>query len=308
MSFIKIKNRSEFYQSSILEISFPHELLDIFSDTDSVYKKLNPFSYNDDIAELEEQLKKELWRIIEDNLTERQKEVVKLYASGKTQIEIAKILGVNQSSITKCVSGDTLIYTSNGSIKIIDLWMEWQWHPEPIMNYQVACMDTDNICIKYNTICDVICQGEKPVLEVTTKSGKSIKATPDHKFYTQQGWLELHIIIEQGMPLAILKDNPIILDDAGSDIDWDNIVKFEKSPNETVFDLSMNDPYHNFIANNIVVKNCLSGNVDYKNRDKKGNPTTYGGVKLKLQKIVKEDKIVNDILQQISDLRDADPF
>lgn len=152
--FNKIPNRSDHYQNLLLEISYPHELLDIFSDTDSIYKKLNPFSYNDDIAELEEELKKELWRIIEDNLTDRQKEVVKLYASGKTQIEIAKTLGVNQSSITK----------------------------------------------------------------------------------------------------------------------------------------------------------CINGNVDYKNKDNKGKPITYGGVRLKLQKIVKEDAKVNEILQKIADLRDSDPF
>jgi len=152
--FNKIPNRSDHYQNLLLEISYPHELLDIFSDNDSIYKKLNPFSYNDDIAELEEQLKKELWRIIEDNLTDRQKEVVKLYASGKTQIEIAKTLGVNQSSITK----------------------------------------------------------------------------------------------------------------------------------------------------------CINGNVDYKNKDNKGKPITYGGVRLKLQKIVKEDAKVNEILQKIADLRDSDPF
>jgi predicted DNA-binding protein YlxM (UPF0122 family) len=152
--FKKIKNRSDHYQAVLLEISYPHELLDIFSDTDSIYKKLNPFSYNDGIAELQEALNKELWRIIEDNLTERQRQVVKLYASGKTQIEIAKQLGVNQSSITK----------------------------------------------------------------------------------------------------------------------------------------------------------CLNGNVDYKNKDLKGKPITYGGVRLKLQKIVKDDVKVNEILQQIADLRDNDPF
>ena len=152
--FKKIKNRSDVYQAVLLEISYPHELLDVFSDTDSIYKKLNPFSYDDNIAELQEQLNKELWRIIEENLTDRQKQVVKLYASGKTQIEIAKMLGVNQSSITK----------------------------------------------------------------------------------------------------------------------------------------------------------CIHGNVDYKNRDDKGKPITYGGVRLKLQKIVKEDAVVNDLLARIADLRDNDPF
>lgn len=105
-NFKKIPNRSDKYQTILLEICFPHELLDIFSNDDSISRKLNPFSYNDEIAELEESLKVELWRIIKDNLTPRQKEVVELYASGKTQMEIAKILGVNQSSITKCINGN----------------------------------------------------------------------------------------------------------------------------------------------------------------------------------------------------------
>lgn len=153
-SYNKIPNRSDRYQILLIEISYPHELLDIFQDNDNIFKKLNPHAYNDEIAELQEQLNVELWRIIEENLTKRQKEVVKLCASGKTQIEIAKILGVNQSSITK----------------------------------------------------------------------------------------------------------------------------------------------------------CLHGNVDYKNKDSKGKPVTYGGVRLKLQKIAKEDLKVNEILQQIADLRDNDPF
>ena len=152
--FRKIKSRSDSYQPILLEISYPDELLDIFSDHDSIYKKLNPFAYNDEIAELEEQLKIELWRIIEDNLTERQQDVVKMTAAGDTQIEIAKKLGVNQSSIVK----------------------------------------------------------------------------------------------------------------------------------------------------------CLSGNSNYAEKDSKGRPTVYGGVKLKLQKIVKEDEKVNAILQKIADIRDSDPF
>lgn len=153
-NFKKIPNRSDNYQAVLIEISFPHELLDIFSDHDSIYKRLNPFAYNDNIAELEEQLKEQLWRIINENLTDRQKEIVKLYASGKTQMEIAKALGVNQSSITKA------------------LW----------------------------------------------------------------------------------------------------------------------------------------GNTDYANRDNNGKPITYGGVKLKLNKIVREDKTVNEILVKIAELRDSDPF
>lgn len=100
------KTRSESYQWAVVETVFPSEMLESFSNEDSVYKRLNPFAYNDEIAELEDQLKKEFWRIVETLLTDRQKKVIKLYADGYTQMEIAKILNVNQSSITKSLNGN----------------------------------------------------------------------------------------------------------------------------------------------------------------------------------------------------------
>lgn len=105
-NFKKIPTRSQAYQDKFAEISYSHELLDIFSNNDSIYRRLNPFSYNDEIAALEEELNKELWRIIENNLNERQKTVVKMTAEGKTQVEIAKVLGVNQSSVVKFLNGN----------------------------------------------------------------------------------------------------------------------------------------------------------------------------------------------------------
>lgn len=100
------KTRSSAYQNLFCETSCPNEMLESFSNEESVYKRLNPFSYNDDIAELEEMLRKEFWRIVDTQLTERQKIVLKLAAQGSTQMEIAKILNVNQSSITKSLNGN----------------------------------------------------------------------------------------------------------------------------------------------------------------------------------------------------------
>lgn len=93
----KRPNRSDQYQHHFNEISFSNEMLNIFSVDDSLEKKLNPFSYDEEILALEDQLRKEFWRIVE-TLTDRQKEVIKLYAKGLTQMEIAKKLNVNQSS------------------------------------------------------------------------------------------------------------------------------------------------------------------------------------------------------------------
>jgi DNA-binding CsgD family transcriptional regulator len=99
-------NRSDAYQQIYLEICCPDEVLSTYSNEESVYKRLNPFSYNEDVAELEEQLRLEFWRVVNESLTTRQKDVVRLYADGYTQQEIAKMLKINQSSITKALNGN----------------------------------------------------------------------------------------------------------------------------------------------------------------------------------------------------------
>ena len=80
-------------------------MLESFSNDESLYNRLNPYAYDERVVELEDQLKDEFWRIV-SQLTPRQQEVIKLYASGKTQMEIAKKLNVNQSSITKSINGN----------------------------------------------------------------------------------------------------------------------------------------------------------------------------------------------------------
>lgn len=81
-------------------------MMEAFSNEDSICHRLNPFEYNEELLDLEDQLKVEFWRIVNTLLTPRQKEVIKLYADGYTQMEIAKMLNVNQSSITKSLNGN----------------------------------------------------------------------------------------------------------------------------------------------------------------------------------------------------------
>jgi len=80
--------------------------MESFCNDDSIYNRLNPFEYNEDLMNLEEQLKHEFWRVVDTLLTPRQREVIRLYADGYTQMEIAKMLDVNQSSITKSLNGN----------------------------------------------------------------------------------------------------------------------------------------------------------------------------------------------------------
>lgn len=100
------KNRSDKYQWVLLETVCSNDMMEAFCNEDSISARLNPFEYNEELIELEEQLKKEFWRVVDTLLTSRQREVIRLYADGYTQMEIAKMLNVNQSSITKSLNGN----------------------------------------------------------------------------------------------------------------------------------------------------------------------------------------------------------
>lgn len=102
----KRKNRSDSYQYLLLETVCSNDMMEAFSNEDSISNRLCPFAYDESVLELEDQLKVEFWRIVDNLLTPRQREVIRLYAEGYTQMEIAKMLNVNQSSITKSLNGN----------------------------------------------------------------------------------------------------------------------------------------------------------------------------------------------------------
>src|SRR5271170_4792042 len=101
------KNRSDRYQYVLLETACSNDMMEAFCNDDSIYARLTGgFVYDERMLELEDRLKKEFWRVVDTLLTSRQREVIRLYADGYTQMEIAKMLNVNQSSITKSLNGN----------------------------------------------------------------------------------------------------------------------------------------------------------------------------------------------------------
>jgi predicted DNA-binding protein YlxM (UPF0122 family) len=100
------KNRSDRYQHVLVEASCSPDMLAEFSDSRGIAGMVNSPNYDEELFDLQDKLRGELWRIIRTKLTKRQCEVIELYAQGLTQIEIAKKLNVNQSSITKSINGN----------------------------------------------------------------------------------------------------------------------------------------------------------------------------------------------------------
>jgi predicted transcriptional regulator len=102
----KKNNRSNGYQHLFAEQSYPIEILSEFSESQGLVENYNPDD-KEELLILKERLIEEFWRIAKENLTKRQLEVITLMSKNYTQIEIAKILRVNQSSITKSLNGNS---------------------------------------------------------------------------------------------------------------------------------------------------------------------------------------------------------
>jgi DNA-binding CsgD family transcriptional regulator len=98
-------NRSNGYQHLFAEQPYSNEMMAEFSEAQGLVENYNPED-REQLLVLREQLKGEFWRLAKENLTGRQFQVIELLSKGYTQIEIAKQLNVNQSSITKSVNGN----------------------------------------------------------------------------------------------------------------------------------------------------------------------------------------------------------
>ncbi len=99
--------RSDKYQWAILEVSCTDEFMQSFTNNDSIAHQLNPYGYDERIDDLVDELKKLFWEVADGVMTPRQKTILHMRADGYTQMEIADILGVNQSSVTKSINGNT---------------------------------------------------------------------------------------------------------------------------------------------------------------------------------------------------------
>jgi len=105
-------NRSNGYQHLFAEQPYSNEMMAEFSEAQGLVENYKPED-RERLLDLREELRKQFWRLAKENLTERQFQVIELLAKGYTQIEIAKQLNVNQSSITKSVNGNCDYRNSN---------------------------------------------------------------------------------------------------------------------------------------------------------------------------------------------------
>jgi len=111
--------------------------------------------------------------------------------------------------------------------------------------------------------------GCKPVYRLTTRLGRTIRATANHKFLTVRGWQRLDEL-SSGLRIALprhlsgpaeatMSDDELAL--LQSDVYWDEIISIEPDGEAEVYDLTV-DELHNFVAGDIIVHNSIEQDSD----------------------------------------------
>jgi predicted transcriptional regulator len=136
------KNKSDSYQWKIVEIPVDPITINEFEDNRGLGGQLELASYPEEFCDLKKQLFEEVTRIIKTNLTKRQAEVVILRLQGKTQIEIAKELGIHQTTVHKLLMGN-IDYANGGK------------------RYGGAIKKLKRICFKDGVIIEILQEIEK---------------------------------------------------------------------------------------------------------------------------------------------------
>ena len=161
------------------------------------------------------------------------------------------------SDLRECVTGDTLVLLADGRrVPIRELVGT---APEVLAMSPRGAIVT----AKSERIWRV---GRRALRQIRLMSGRSIRATQEHRLFSQRGWMRISDLAVRDM-LAVADHIPSMLRDYAetvdeernggvcrTDVDWDRIVAIEPAGHEDVFDLTVPGP-ESWLADGIVSHN-----------------------------------------------------
>ena len=111
--------------------------------------------------------------------------------------------------------------------------------------------------LEESPVSHAFCTGIKPVYRLSTRCGRTITATANHKFLALEGWQRLDGL-QKGQRVALSRESALLANGA---ICWDEIVAIECAGEEEVYDLTV-PRHHNFVADDIIVHNSIEQDAD----------------------------------------------
>ncbi len=158
-----------------------------------------------------------------------------------------------------CLTGDTVIKDAEtGKIYTLQELAERKVQT-PIMVYGV---DPDLKMGKYRMV-KIFYSGKKPVYEMKTRTGKTIKASGNHPFLQTEGWTRLDALSPHDR-IGLYppqNNNKVSKVSSDSDVYWDEISSITPLSVEDVYDATVEE-VHNFVANDIIVHNSIEQDSD----------------------------------------------
>ena len=147
-----------------------------------------------------------------------------------------------------CITGDALVHVCYRelyqTITLKELYRNWTKKSHH-RGYTIRCLKGREFGM--HEIRDVLYSGVKHVYSIKFNYGKPLKATADHEILTPSGFVEL-----QNLKVG----DSVIVNISGTKPCAVKVVDISYVGEEETFDVKMFDPYHNFVANGVVVHNC----------------------------------------------------
>ena len=158
-----------------------------------------------------------------------------------------------------CLTGDTLIRSINQKSWSLRNLYEWQTDDKRkgrLQLMRIRSIDEETRTVFPNHIEEVIFNGTKPVYSMQTESGRSIRCTGNHRFYTPEGYVELRDLHVGDSIYALCSRCHKLWHKPGAiGLFTDRISSIAPAGEEDVFDLTVAGVYPNFVANGLVVHN-----------------------------------------------------
>ncbi len=180
-----------------------------------------------------------------------------------------------------CLAGETLVYLPDEGVhqRIEQLAGRSGFH--------VLALNTDTWKLERRPVLKAFATGRKPVFRLTTRLGRSIRATANHKFLTIEGWRRLDELapgmriaaplVQPRSAVSALPESELAIAathsaslhprsapamrSIASDVTWDEIVAIEPDGEAEVYDLTVGG-VHNFTANGVTVHNSIEQDAD----------------------------------------------
>ncbi len=131
-------------------------------------------------------------------------------------------------------------------------------------------VDEDTLALQHTRVVDVYRNGVKPVFRMVLEDGKSIEATADHRFLFAGGWDTLRGAtgVRETGGRAVWRQGECFVYVNGAaeerDLTWYysaklvRVARLEYVGERETYDLEVEGPHHNFVANGIVTHNSVN--------------------------------------------------